>query len=101
MTFNCEDPEGVYMDGIHNSGIQMSDGELRFMSMAYYYMQGGKSFEDVKAEGFCGTLSDDLVITFPAGTLLISEANYNGGAWYQSNKTGEFAVDLSTANLLE
>ncbi|MBR3877508.1 MAG: hypothetical protein IKJ23_04930 [Bacteroidaceae bacterium] len=101
MTFNCEDPEGVYMDGIHYSGIEMSDGELRFMSMAYYYMQGGNSFEDVKAAGFCGTLSDDLVITFPAGAMLISEANYNGGAWYQSNKTGEFAVDLSTANLLE
>lgn len=101
MTFNCEDPEGVYMDGIHYSGIEMSDGELRFMSMAYYYMQGGKSFEDVKAEGFCGTLSNDLVITFPAGAMLISEANYNGGSWYQSNKTGEFAVDLSTAELLE
>ncbi|MBR4065371.1 MAG: hypothetical protein IKJ97_01325 [Bacteroidaceae bacterium] len=101
MTFNCAEDGVVYMDGIHYSGIEMSDGELRFMSMAYYYMQNGKSYEEVKADGYCGTLSEDLVITFPAGTILISEANYNGGAWYQSNKTGEFAVDLSTAELLE
>lgn len=101
MTLNCEDADGVYIDGIHNSGIEMADGELRFVSLAYYYMMNGYSFDEVKGKGLCGTLDENYVITFPAGAILICEANYNGGAWYNSNKKGTFAIDLSTATLLE
>ena len=101
MTLNCVDPEGVYIDGYHYSGMDWGYGEFIFASIAYYYMQKGNPFEAVKAAGYCGTINEDLVITFPAGGILIAMANYNNGGLYQTNKTGAFAIDLSTADLLE
>ena len=101
MQFNCEDPEGVYMDGYHNSGMNWGYGEFTFASMAYYYMAKGQSFEAVKAAGYCGTLDENLCITFPAGAILISMADYNGGGLYQSNRSGLFKVDLSTTTIAE
>ena len=101
MQFNCEDPEGVYMDGYHNSGMNWGYGEFTFASMAYYYMAKGQSFEAVKAAGYCGTLDENLCITVPAGAILISMADYKGGGLYQSNRSGLFKVDLSTTTIAE
>jgi hypothetical protein len=69
--------------------------------MAYYYMTKGQSLEDVKAAGHCGTLDENLCITFPAGAMLVSMADYNGGGLYASNKNGLFKVDLSTTTIAE
>ena len=96
MEINCEDPEGVYMDGIHYSGMNWGYGEFRFQSLAYYYMQKGASLEDVKAEGYCGRIVDN-VITFPAKTMLCSMADYNSGGFYTSNPNGQFKIDLNPA----
>jgi hypothetical protein len=101
MLFNCEDPEGVYMDGYHASGMNWGYGEFTFGCMAYYYMTKGYSFEDVKAAGHCGTLDENLCITFPAKAMLISMADYQGGGLYQSNNNGLFKVDLSTTTIAE
>ena len=101
MTFNCEDPEGVYMDGYHASGMDWGYGEFTFGCLAYYYMSKGNSFEAVKAAGYMGTLDENLCITFPAGTMLISMADYNGGGLYGSNNAGAFMVDLSTTTIAE
>ena len=101
MQFNCEDPEGVYMDGYHASGMNWGYGEFTFASMAYYYMAKGQSFEEVKAAGHCGTLDENLCITFPAGKMLVSMADYKGGGLYQSNVNGLFKVDLSTTTIAE
>ncbi len=101
MLFNCEDPEGVYMDGYHASGMDWGYGEFTFGCMAYYYMSKGNSFEAVKAAGYMGTLDEDLCITFPAGTMLISMAAYNNGGLYGSNNNGLFKVDLSTTTIAE
>ena len=101
MLFNCEDPEGVYMDGYHASGMDWGYGEFTFGCMAYYYMTKGQSLEDVKAAGYCGTLDENLCITFPANAMLISMADYNGGGLYQSNASGLFKVDLSTTTIAE
>ncbi len=101
MLFNCEDPEGVYMDGYHASGMDWGYGEFTFGCMAYYYMTKGNSFEAVKAAGYCGTLDENLCITFPANTMLISMADYNGGGLYPSNANNLFKVDLSTTTLAE
>ena len=57
--------------------------------------------EAVKAAGYCGTLDENLCITFPANTMLISMADYQGGGLYQSNKNGLFKVDLSTTTIAE
>ena len=101
MIFNCEDPEGVYMDGYHASGMDWGYGEFTFGCMAYYYMSKGNSFEAVKAAGYMGTLDEDLCITFPAGTMMISMAAYNNGGLYGSNNNGLFKVDLSTTTIAE
>lgn len=100
MVFNCTDPEGVYMDGYHASGMDWGYGEFTFGCLAYYYMTKGKTFEEVKAAGFMGTLDEDLCITFPAESMLISMADYNGGGLYTSNINGTFKVDLSSADLV-
>ena len=89
------------MDGYHASGMNWGYGEFTFASMAYYYMAKGQSLEDVKAAGYCGTLDENLCITFPAGAMLVSMADYQGGGLYTSNKNGLFKVDLSTTTIAE
>lgn len=101
MQFNCEDPEGVYMDGHHASGMDWGYGEFTFGCLAYYYMDKGNSFEAVKAAGYMGTLDENLCITFPAKTMLVGMADYNNGGLYTSNTTGAFKVDLSTTTIAE
>ncbi|MBR4968432.1 MAG: hypothetical protein IKY19_09430 [Bacteroidaceae bacterium] len=101
MTFNCEDPEGVYMDGYHQSGMDWGYGEFTFGCLAYYYMSKGNPFEAVKAAGYCGTLDENLCITFPAKSMLISMKDYNNNGLYTSNSAGAFKVDLSTTTIAE
>ena len=101
MVFNCADPEAVYMDGFHASGMDWGYGEFTFGCMAYYYMNKGKSLEEVKAAGYCGTLDENLCITFPANTMIIGMANYQNGGYFQSNKNGMFKIDLSTTTLAD
>ena len=96
ITFNCEDPEGVYIDGWCEMGMDWGYGMFSVTSYGYYLMAKGYSFDEVKAAGYCGTLDENLCITFPAGTILISMADYNGGGLYQSNRSGLFKLDLST-----
>ena len=98
MQFNCEDPDGVYMDGHHASGMDWGYGEFTFGCLAYYYMDKGDS---VKAAGYMGTLDENLCITFPAKAMLIGMAEYNGGGLYTSNVAGAFKVDLSTTTIAE
>lgn len=101
MLFNCEDPEGVYMDGFHYSGMDWGYGECIFGCMAYYYMANGKTLEEVKAAGFCGTLDENLCITFAPSVMLFGMADYNDGALYKSNVNGLFKVDLSKTTIAE
>lgn len=101
MLFNCEDPEGVYMDGFHYSGMDWSYGECIFGCMAYYYMANGKTLEEVKAAGLCGVLDENLCITFAPGVMLFGMADYNDGALYKSNVNGLFKVDLSKTTIAE
>ena len=99
MTINMEDPEGVYFER-HYSGMDWGYGEFIFHSYAGYYLEKGNPLEAIKAAGYCGTLVDN-VVTFPAETLLIGMADYNGGGLYGANINGAFKVDLSKADLSE
>ncbi len=98
MTVNMEDPEGVYFE-IHYSGMDWGYGEFFFHSMAGYYLERGNPLEAIKAAGYCGTFVDN-VVTFPAETLLMGMADYNGGGLYPGG-TGAFKIDLSNADLSE
>ena len=99
MVVNMEDPEGVYIER-HYSGMDWGYGEFIFHSYAGYYLEKGNPLEAIKAAGYCGVVMDNKII-FPAGTLLIGMANYNGGGLYTANGNGAFCIDLSTADLSE
>ena len=99
MLINMEDPEGVYFER-HYSGMDWGYGEFIFHSYAGYYLEKGNPLEAIKAAGYCGVVMNNKII-FPAGTLLIGMADYNGGGLYTANGNGAFCIDLSTADLSE
>lgn len=94
IEIDARDPEGVYIPGAYGTGFDAGYGEIGISSMVYFYMNQGEQFDDLKDAGYCGILADN-VITFPAGSLLISMADYKSGAWYQSNINGAFRLDMN------
>lgn len=97
IVFNCSDPEGVYIDGWCEMGMDWGYGMFSVTSYGYYMMANGYSFEAVKAAGLMGTLDEDLCITFPVKGLVMQMADW--GMTY-ANLNGAFKVDLSSADLV-
>ena len=93
ITFNCEDPEGVYIDGWCEMGMDWGYGMFSMTSYGYYLMAKGNSFDAVKAAGYMGTLDENLCITFPVKGLVVQMANWGMA---HANKNGAFKLDLST-----
>jgi len=87
---NAVDPTAVYIN-VQESGMDWGDGMLSFGSIAALRMSQGKTLEEVKEDGLTGTFENG-VITFPVGSLVISEAGYNDGALYGTNGNGAFMV---------
>lgn len=98
ITINAEDPEGVYIDGWCEMGMDWGYGMFSVTSYGYYMMAAGYDFEAVKAAGYMGTLDEDLCITFPVKGLVMQMADW--GMTY-ANKNGACKIDLSTTELLE
>ena len=98
ITFNCEDPEGVYIDGWCEMGMDWGYGMFSMTSYAWYAMNAGNSYEAVKAAGLFGTLDDNLCITFPVKGLVMKMADW--GMAY-ANLNGAFKLDLSTTTIAE
>ena len=98
ITFNCEDPEGVYIDGWCEMGMDWGYGMFSMTSYGYYLMAKGNSFDAVKAAGYMGTLDENLCITFPVNGLVMQMADW--GMAY-ANKNGAFKLDLSTTTIAE
>ena len=91
LEINAEDPTAVYIN-VQESGMDWGDGMLSFGSVAGLQMsRDGKTLEEVKEAGLTGTFENG-VITFPVGSLVISEAGYNDGALYGTNGSGAFMV---------
>ncbi len=82
---NAVDPQGVYVES-SALGMKTVYGEgmiYSFTANDIELADEGKeqeALEQAKADGYCGTLSDNT-ITMPAGSLLLSEREYNGGAF--------------------
>lgn len=76
LEVNAEDAEGVYVPR-QDLGMDWGYGPMSFESAGFYYVNGGRSFDDVKAAGRFGTLKDGI-IDFPA-------LEYT----YQDSETGE------------
>jgi hypothetical protein len=94
---HAENPNKVYFDR-QDIGVRWSYGIIRFNSMAGYYLAKGDASS---AEEYYGTLSENGVITFPTGGLLISMDNYNSGSQYVANNSGLFRLCLPGAVLTD
>ena len=98
IVFDCTDPEGVYIDGWCETGLNWGYGMFSMTSYGYYMMANGYPFETVKAAGLMGTLDENLCITMPVKGLVVKMPD--AGTTY-GNTSGAFKLDLSTTTLAE
>lgn len=75
-----------------NIGIDWGYGMFGIASMAGHLIENGNSIDSISADYF-GVLANGE-ISFGVRALLISMADYNGGAWYYANSNGAFKLVL-------
>ncbi|MCQ2185259.1 MAG: hypothetical protein MJY92_00845 [Bacteroidales bacterium] len=86
------DEEHVYIP-YQQLGMAWSDGAFSVVSYISKYFKIDEGINYGKIE--------NGVIKFAPKTILISEANYNNGAFYQTNSSGKFAIALPGAALTD
>ena len=97
---NAVDPTAVYIN-VQEVGMDWGYGMFSFGSKAGLYMsRDGKTLDEVKEDGLTGTFENG-VITFPAGSLLMSMADYNDGGLNGANGAGAFMVLMPGAVLAD
>ena len=89
IEINATDPDGVFID-LQSMGVDWGYGTNYIYSLASYYMDNGYSFEDVKADGLCGSFKNNI-ITFPENGLIIVDDD----DMYDANTNGMFKVDMT------
>lgn len=92
LYIHAENPNQVYY-GMTELGVDWGYGMMFTTSYAGYYLENGKTEEDVTAAGLWGTLKDGE-ITFPVKGLLFGMADYNDGGMYYGNGSGLFSILL-------
>lgn len=94
MTINATDPDFVYVEESPTT-MDWSYGAFSMISVVQFYMDNGYELDFIKQNvpQYFGTLKNG-VITMPAGSMLISMANYANGGYYDSNNNGLFAIAL-------
>lgn len=92
IEINAQDPEAVFIEQ-QSTGLDWGDGEFFIQSLGSYYVDNGYDVDDIKTNGFFGTLVDG-VITFPAKGLL---ATLKGEGTYQVNTEGDTKIVLPSA----
>lgn len=91
IEIDATDPEGVWIEGTWEVGLDIGAGPMSITSMAWYQANAaGAAKEDVKAAGLCGIYADG-VITFPVDGLL----SVMGGKAYYGNRNGAFKLDMT------
>lgn len=96
MEIDATDPTAVFIPSHQDMNVNLNDkthGEMSISSRAAEAMDGGKTLEEVKAEGLCGSITD-CVITFPKNTLSVYFPLYSLD-WNDANIHGTFRLDLS------
>lgn len=101
LTVNASDPDYVYVEK-SETGMDWGYGMFSIQSLVSYYLSKGTDLATIKAEHpeYFGTLKGG-VITMPAGSLLLSMADYNDGTWYTSNASGMFAIALPGSRIAD
>ena len=100
---NAEDPEGVYILP-QSIGIDWGHGAMAIASMGGYYLASGDPYDELKAEGYFGTLVDG-VITLPVferetsdgGTAIFQGVTIMGTSTYYGCSNGAFKLVLPEA----
>lgn len=97
MIIDASDPERVYFDK-YDTGMDWGSGNIIINSIAgdYNVQNPVSGLEQAYVEGLCGTLEDGA-ITFPNGSLLISDDTIGVGLYLQSNRNGKFRIMLPDA----
>ena len=97
IEIDATDPEGVWIEGTWEVGLDIGVGPMSITSMAWYQANAqGATKEDAKGAGLCGILADG-VITFPVDGLL----SVMGGKVYYGNRNGAFKLDMSNMEPVE
>lgn len=98
IEIDATDPEGVWITGPYEIGLDIGLGQMSVTSMAYYQVATteGATKEDAKAAGLCGIMADG-VITFPVKGLL----TMMGTDAYYGNVNGAFMLDLNNIQPME
>ena len=97
IEIDATDPEGVWIEGTWEVGLDIGVGPMSITSMAWYQANAqGATKEDAKGAGLCGILADG-VITFPVDGLL----SVMGGKAYYGNRNGAFKLDMSNMEPVE
>ena len=100
---NAEDPEGVYILP-QNIGVDWGYGAMAIASMGGYYLATGESYDELKTEGYLGTLVDG-VITLPVfereasdgSTSIFQGVTIMGTSTYYGCSNGAFKLVLPEA----
>lgn len=97
IEIDATDPEGVWIEGTWEVGLDIGAGPMSITSMAWYQANSaGATKEDAKAAGLCGIYADN-VITFPVDGLL----SVMGGKTYYGNRNGAFKLDMTNMQPVE
>lgn len=100
IVFVVADANHVYIP-FQETGMDWGYGMISIGTAAGYYLMNGYSVEEIESAGIAfGTLADG-VITFPAGSGMISMTGYNSGSIYKSNINGALSIALPGAVVSE
>ena len=92
IEIDATDPEGVWINGLYDTGLDIGAGNISVSSYAWYLVatsEEGATKEDAKEAGWCGTLAEG-VITFPVKGLI-----YDMGGLAFGNTLGAFKLDMN------
>ena len=94
IEIDATDPEGVWIEGLFEIGLDLGAGAMSVTSNAWYEVatsEDGATKEDAKVAGLCGIFADN-VITFPNKGLVIA---MGGKPYSYGNMNGAFKLDLA------
>ena len=94
---NATDPDAVILE-TSPLGYTMleSEGEGKISSVAAFNIDiNGNDLATEKSAGNCGKLADKK-FTFPTKSLMVANTNYQEGAYFFTNKSGKFSIQLDS-----
>lgn len=90
IIIDATDPNKVVLEE-SPLGVDLDAGQMRVNSLAYNYIKAGQT----PLPSYYGKMDmNTRTVTFPASQIVVSEKNYNDGAWYYTNKAGKLSIKV-------